>query len=222
MYGNTWTRSRDAVSQGLRRPNHGARWLKDRIGGITSPIDCELPWMSWPFITYAQQHLHEGARVFEWGSGGSTLFWLNQGAAVTSVEHDPHWADRVLDAVAPEKRDKLEMRLWDINAPSGEEGYVDAVLQGGPWDIIVIDGHDRGRHSRIACARAIQPELLTAGGWVVLDDAWTPRYEQTIPGLLEPFNRRIFWGLGPCRWGMTRTDVYIFAENTSNMNLIKY
>src|SRR3972149_5458066 len=69
------------------------RWLS-RIPGRT-PITDRRPWMTYPAVNWLQRRVRPGMRVFEWGMGGSTMFFLNTGAHVTSVEHDAAWHDVV-------------------------------------------------------------------------------------------------------------------------------
>jgi hypothetical protein len=56
-----------------------------------------MPWWNERATRYLSQHLSPGARVFEWGSGASTVWLMNQGADVTSVEHNPEWHAKVLE-----------------------------------------------------------------------------------------------------------------------------
>src|ERR1700712_778935 len=54
----------------------------------------------WPYAAaeYLEARLPAGAKVFEYGSGGSTLWLLDHGADVTSVEHDRSWHQRLQQA----------------------------------------------------------------------------------------------------------------------------
>src|SRR5262249_36631229 len=49
------------------------------------------PWIVFDAIDFLNIYDLQNKRVFEYGSGGSTLFWLKKGAICVSVEHDRAW-----------------------------------------------------------------------------------------------------------------------------------
>jgi predicted O-methyltransferase YrrM len=165
-----------------------------------------LPWFSWAATDFLQTVLQPGLRIFEWGSGGSTLFFLEAGCIVTSAEHDPGWRDRVARAAAEAGLDdRLEMRL--LTSPETEpRRYVESVLVGAPWDIVVVDGYECVEVSRRECVETARA-ALRGRGLLVLDDAYRAAYAD-VPSRLAAWKRRSFRGLGPARLGVTQTDVY--------------
>jgi precorrin-6B methylase 2 len=50
-----------------------------------------LPWITFPAITFLEQELKKEDHVFEFGGGGSSLFFLEKGCRVTTVEHHETW-----------------------------------------------------------------------------------------------------------------------------------
>src|SRR4051812_15017961 len=71
---------------------------KEWIGQIESkkqPLDLQLPWLTLVARNYIEKYLkgkqRENLRVFEYGSGGSSLFFLKYAAEVVSVEHSGEW-----------------------------------------------------------------------------------------------------------------------------------
>ncbi|MEA2488493.1 MAG: hypothetical protein QOH21_285, partial [Acidobacteriota bacterium] len=91
------------------------RW-RASIKGDASPIADELPWMTFGAIDFLDGYLQPGMRVFEYGSGGSTLFYLRHGASVVSVEHDAEWGDVVRGAATAE----LDLHVCP---PTAGEGF---------------------------------------------------------------------------------------------------
>ena len=67
---------------------HGAS-----LRAASSPLTDGQPWIQFQARDVIQQSLPLRPRIIEFGAGGSTLYWLRQGASVTSVEHDPNWAE---------------------------------------------------------------------------------------------------------------------------------
>ncbi|MBI5865097.1 MAG: hypothetical protein HZB38_11440 [Planctomycetes bacterium] len=45
-----------------------------------SALDDERPWITFAATRFLERAVRPGSRVFEWGSGGSTLFFRNLGA----------------------------------------------------------------------------------------------------------------------------------------------
>lgn len=141
-------------------------------------------------------------RVFEWGSGSSTIWLSSRVDRVITIEHDDEFA-----AVIGEHLDPLgNVELRHVRAvPSadprigsakkGNEGldffdYVHAIdAETEPFDLIVIDGR-----AREACLTAALPHLRP-DGLVLFDDPHRARYRRAIDdsGLDATFHR----GLSP-------------------------
>lgn len=129
------------------------------------------------------KHVRPGARVLEWGSGGSTLWLADRlppGAYLTSVEHDGAWHKQVRDAVG--ERPGVRLLLAEPSRPLGrnatieeeDPGPLEAYL-GAPddhrYDVILVDGP-----ARVACMAKAR-RLLAPGGVVFLHDAQRDWYD---------------------------------------------
>jgi len=53
-----------------------------------------IPWISYPAIKMLEKILKPEMRVFEWGVGGSTLFFSARVRQLVSIEHDLQWAEK--------------------------------------------------------------------------------------------------------------------------------
>src|SRR5262245_28763699 len=62
--------------------------LEDRL----VPISAQVPWLTFGAVRFLESRLASTQRVFEYGSGGSTLFLARRVEQVISVEHDVRWA----------------------------------------------------------------------------------------------------------------------------------
>src|SRR6516162_8093084 len=51
-----------------------------------NPVTSIAPWWNRKAMRFLEKNLHSGDRVFEWGSGGSTVWLIEHEARVTSVE----------------------------------------------------------------------------------------------------------------------------------------
>jgi hypothetical protein len=140
-----------------------------------------VPWFTYPAIEALKNWDLSDKRVFEYGSGYSTLFWASRAREVISVEHDPQWQQKVA-GLAPAN---VKVILAPIDEakndyePSAETRaelarYAETIAQAeGRFQIIVIDGYARSR-VRYQCARAALPHL-DDNGLVILDNSdWLP------------------------------------------------
>jgi predicted O-methyltransferase YrrM len=213
MEGNLVTRSAHGLLHLVRRPRHGARWVRDRVSKA-SPLELGLPWFSWPAIEYLETtRCRPGARVFEYGGGGSTIYLLNRGCQVRTAENSVGWAEQVLTrARAAGHESRLDLRIVDMpEHPTAAERplterYVAQIEAPEPWDLVIVDGVDGTPSTRLECLERARSSL-SPGAALVLDDAWRPTYARA-PEILRGFTRHAFVGLGPARWGVTQTDVY--------------
>lgn len=215
MDGTTLSRSARGVFYLACHPRHALLWTRDRLRPRT-PLELGMPWLAWPCIDWLDRQTLAGKRIFEYGGGGSTLYFLERGCHVTTVENSPGWAARILESVGqslgPSALGRLTLIPMDMpehpNEAQRERAteYVNAIGSGTRYDLVLVDGVDGALSLRMEClARA--REHLAEGGLIVLDDAWRASYARA-PDILHGFRRRIFEGAGPARWGVTRTDVY--------------
>lgn len=127
------------------------------------PMDAEgqpLPWMSYPFIDYMESLDLSACRLFEFGSGNSTLFWAARCKEVVAVESDRAWHGKI-SAKAPANA--------RVVFGGSEEEYLSVIDQGAPYDIVVVDG---ALNRRKMAEKALQS--LSPDGFIVLDnsDVW--------------------------------------------------
>ena len=141
------------------------------------------------------------------GGGGSTLFFLDHGCRVTSLETAVWWAEG-LKKRAPlvKSTGSLDLRVLapDVAECGGTPAYFSPVADQAPWDLVLVDGP--GDISRMECIRHAMP-FIQPGGFLVLDNADWPAFS-AAPVILKGWERRIFRGLIPCARGTGQTDVY--------------
>src|SRR5688572_24230390 len=71
-------------------------WLKHLQDGKNSVAD-NMPWLAFGAIDFLKKIVRSDMFVFEYGSGGSTLFWSTHAKKVVSVEHEPSWYEKMSD-----------------------------------------------------------------------------------------------------------------------------
>ena len=121
-----------------------------------------LPWLGFRAIRRLKKIAVPGARVLEFGSGMSTLWFAGRGVEIVSIELDPAWHRAVRERLKaipnPEARVLLEAPPYEALA---------ARLAGG-FDLALIDGEARDE------AAAVAVSLVRPGGYLYLDNADVP------------------------------------------------
>jgi hypothetical protein len=153
-----------------------------------------IPWYTYAAVEYLSGLDLAGRRVFEFGSGNSTLWWQARAAEVVSVETDPDWYHQIAADVAA---DNTTLVLCH-----DRDEYLSEIDRHGTFDVIVVDGLWRKPSARVAL------EHLNPGGMIVLDNAdWFPYSHALLrdAGLVEVN----FHGLGPLGRYAWTTSVFL-------------
>lgn len=159
-------------------------------GLIKSKNTPQIPWLNFSAINFLESWLKKDMKVFEFGSGSSTLFFAKRTETVVSIEHDPTWYDKMkilineqsiknvqYNCVLPELnntefknldfRNPLDYFSSDINYQQFNfEAYSKAILNypDNSFDLIIVDG--RCRPSCIYHSLA----KLKKGGYLLVDN----------------------------------------------------
>lgn len=180
-----------------RRPSLGRelpRLLRTRGRGTMA---LRLPWLPFRLIDELEDVVGPSARVFEYGGGGSTLWFLDRGAEVVTVEHHAGWADALEEQVPPER--------WTLLRRSDADAYADyvAAVSAYPdesFDVVLVDGRERVR-----CAVAAAPKVRP-GGLLVLDDSDRDRYAPAGEAITWPREQVV--GFAPAKPTLAYTTVF--------------
>jgi hypothetical protein len=190
-------------------PRHVPRYAAHNPLTHRSPLDLALPWFSYDAIDFLGRFLRPVMTVFEFGSGGSTLFFARRCARVHCVEDDSAWAAAVRARVAQLGLENATIaeQAFDFSSPDGfgESSYLAEVRQGA-HDVIVVDGQDVDYTIRPRCFRAAEKQI-EPGGIIIVDDSWRYRALRTNHSAKRV---EVFESVGPARFGVTSTDVYFY------------
>jgi len=212
---------------GQRR--HLSRWLVSQRPGYL--LRAGLPWLTFDAIDALARLDLRGRRVFEYGSGGSTLYWLRRGARVVSVEHDPAWYERVRAAIPPDA--PLDYRLVppepalpDPADPADPAAYCSGDPAFAAWrfrryatqidafpeacfDLVLVDG--RARPSCLVhAASRVRP-----GGTLILDNTERAYYTARLGSLLSGWTATTYAGAVPGPPVFTETTFYVRGDATN-------
>jgi hypothetical protein len=182
--------------------------------------ELDVPWWTYKAIDVVDSWLHARRppiRVFEYGSGASTLWLARRTDEVHSVEHHRGFGEHI----APTLGEHTNIDFLIVEAttsaapavPSTKEGhagldfsdYVATIEKvGGRFDLIVIDGR-----AREACLRAAIPHLAP-DGLIVFDNTRRRRYREAIAA--AGVDEQVLRGLTPTLPYPDQTSVLTLRE----------
>ncbi|MCX7759368.1 MAG: SAM-dependent methyltransferase [bacterium] len=131
-----------------------------------------IPWYTYPAIEYLSSLEFSKKNIFEFGGGNSTIWWAKRAKFVVTVEKDKDWYQKITEKVREYNNVKLILS-------EDEESYVSSIKnQGMVFDVVVIDGHWRGK-----CAKILDESVLNTidGYMIILDNSdWYPNVANFI------------------------------------------
>ena len=209
MHGTVPQKIGRVLSDLVTHPQYISRCLSHNVLNSKTPLDLELPWFSYAAIDFLEQFVQPHMTVFEYGSGGSTLFFARRARSVLSIEDNEKWYELVSSRLEEKGLANASLRLWpfDFKTAAGfEQSDYLLALPDERFDIIVVDGTEEWTLIRPVCFRKAEAHVKK-GGIIVVDDSW--RYPE-----LRENNRakdvQIFESVGPCRPGVTSTDIFFY------------
>lgn len=177
--------------------------------------ETHIPWVTYEAKEWLDGYLRADMAVFEWGTGGSTLYYAKHAGRVTSVEHNPEWHQAVQAALEHEQIENSDYFLilprphWLArHLPYGPHTYVSRTFaehrnlffrayarkideySDGHFGLVMVDGR-----SRAACMnRAVRK--IKKGGYLLLDNSERELYRPAMDRLAK-YARTDFFGKGP-------------------------
>ena len=171
----------------------------------TTALNERIPWINFPAIDFLRRNLKPTDIVFEYGGGGSTLFFLDQVGKVITIEHNPEWFEQVAQKLTDGEKKRWEGHLIlpqpganpEMAEPSEPDHYSSAdesssgfsfknyvssidVYENKSLDLVLIDGR-----SRPSCIRHAANKVKT-NGLLFLDNADRTYYlEKTVDDLKD-------------------------------------
>jgi SAM-dependent methyltransferase len=124
-----------------------------KMAGFRLPI----PWLTFKANRFIKSRVRPDWKVFEWGSGMSTIWWEREAAEVYSIDHDAAWVEKV---------GQMAKGRASVRLQTERDGYVGAIesFERGFFDVIIIDGI-----YRLPCfERALS--YLKPGGFLIVDN----------------------------------------------------
>jgi len=195
-----------------------SHWLNSLKEGH-SPLEDQFPWMVYEAVDWLKNVLKPNMTVFEWGSGGSTLFLAKHVQSVFTVEHDAKWHLQVSSKLVQCGLNSIDYQLIEptisnqtdpfyVSSDQKFQGYsfsdyVQAIdgYSKNSFDLVVVDGR-----ARPGCIKHAIPRVRP-GGYILLDNS--ERIEYALgKQLLTKWHQIVFRGPGPYADFFTETTVW--------------
>lgn len=159
-------------------------------------MDNPVPLYTYPAIEYLQSLDLKNKRIFEFGSGQSTLFFLNKGAKVVSVENNVNWFDKLNSQIQENENHKFIF--------AQKEEYVNSILKEEDlFDIIVVDGAENRLESTKNAITKIKED-----GIIIIDNSdWFENSTKLVRDRLD-FIQVDFYGFRPSKSNTAVTSFF--------------
>lgn len=206
-------------------------WRKSLAKDASSVKD-ELPWITFFAIDYLQKNIEPGFKVYEFGGGGSTLFFLKHKTEVYTVEHNAEWFEILNKTITKkgyknwngffiegEKPTTVDQPLIDnpLHYATDDEFYKSYNFKSYStsidkynnefFDVVLVDG--RARPSCIYHSLS----KIKKNGLLVLDNSDRAYYlKQTLPSIDKEFTK-VLSGYSPCPYNNDFTHTTIWIKN---------
>jgi hypothetical protein len=135
-----------------------------------------------PEATALLDRIVTGARVFEFGMGGSTPWLAERALSLVSVDHSQTWYDRVKDDIVALGERAAE---WELVLCEDLAHYPATIHRLGWFDVVIVDGRER-----VLCVTSAVLHIIVEG-WLVLDDSERSGYGVAVKMLRKAGWREI-------------------------------
>lgn len=187
-----------------------------------------LPWITFSSIEFLEENLKPGMRVFEYGGGGSTIFFSRKVQELITVEHDKDWFDALSKTmgsstkaqwkglfIEPQKQTS-QLKLDPSNPAhyfSDDENFRSSIFLNYAsaidvypdeyFDVVLVDG--RARPSCLFHSL----DKVKNGGFLVLDNSDRAYYLSGMKGKLEDYEMVVNdFGPTPYIGWFTQTSIW--------------
>lgn len=163
------------------------------------PIDADeqpIPLYTYPAIEYLKSLDFSNKKIFEFGSGHSTLFWLNKGACITSVENSKKWFEQLSQKTQDQQNFQIIFAKKD--------DYINSILNSDTrYDVIIIDANE----NRFQCTQNAIKKIKDDGIIIIDNSDWFENSTKLIRDQLD-FIQSDFYGFRPSKQNTSVTSIF--------------
>lgn len=212
---------------------HYFKWKNSLKEGASSVKD-EQPWITYDAITFLDKHVNLNSSVFEYGGGGSTLFFTKRAREVVTAEHNKEWfelLEKMLSAknitnwkgnyILPESGNLVSSpdpanpeHYSSADIPSKNfnyKNYASAidVYTDEYFDFILVDGRSRPSCMQHAITK------LKKGGYLLLDNSERKYYLQMMQKIIDSQFECVLGNSGASPYSNEFTQTTIWKKRTA-------
>lgn len=204
--------------------------IKRALNIKTSAVDFPIPWITSDATKWMERYLSKEMVVFEYGSGGSTLYIAPRVKKIISLEYDVSWYKKIrfyirfnninncqLELIKPEleaNKKHYSSKSFDYKSSNGYysdfsfEKYCKYIntFPDKYFDLIIVDGR-----SRNSCVLESMKKIKD-GGYILLDDSQRDEYNLGI-NYLSNLRRIDFPGFDPFKKSFLKTTTIFQSIN---------
>jgi len=181
-----------------------------------------IPWLTYPAIDFLKERLSKEMLVFEYGSGGSTIWFSNLVGSIDSVEHEPKWHHQVQKQTAKRLNVKVSLSKLKPEHVSldyhtlaflndyEENDYISRVKASGiKYDLIIVDGLFRN------ICTILSAKYIKDNGVIILDNTnYAEELSECILYMKKSgFKRLDFSGMSPIVGQKSCTTIFYKSDN---------
>ncbi|QDV06054.1 Methyltransferase domain protein [Planctomycetes bacterium Poly30] len=164
-----------------------------------------VPFLVYEAIEHMEPLIGPGKKVVELGGGNSTLWFLERGAEVTTIEHSEEWARQIRSEAATRLGDEAASRLT-LHVAAGDEAIAFASsLPEASFDLALVDCMNAFTW-RLDGVQTLAPKVRS-GGTLCLDNSDHPNNWAAV-SLLGRDHRTRFTGYAPMCPVVTQTSFW--------------
>jgi hypothetical protein len=179
-----------------KHPGDVVTWVRS-MRKRSEPLSMALPWLTFDAIRAIDKHLVPDSRLFEFGSGHSTLYWAQRGVRVYSMEDDATWFELARNKLAAYPNAA-------VSFAADERGYAHGIDHvDGQFDVVLVDGA-----FRMSCIDTAVPRVRP-GGLLVVDNTdwhWFADVDCRVP---QTWTKTVFAGCAPFIGYPSQTTVWV-------------
>ncbi len=201
-------------------------WQKHLDEEKNSVADAQ-PWMAFGAIDFLRKRITKAMKVFEYGSGGSTLFWSKLASKVVSIEHHEGWYLQMKNVLEQKGIRNVDFRYLppdpestpqqlSSNDPdsylSADESYAGIRFKNyvlsieefsaGSLDVVIVDGRARPSCIKHAVSK------VAKGGYLVVDNTERDYYLRNFKFPKSEWNKWTFNGPVPYNYHFSQTTIF--------------
>jgi hypothetical protein len=197
-----------------------------------SPLEDARPWINFDAQSYLDSIINDKMQVFEYGMGGSTLYFAKRVKMIGSVEHDPEWFRKVEQKITEQGISAFRGQCKPpklLDMPIAHPNYANPTkylskcgrykdysfkdyacsIDAYPndhFDLVFVDGR-----ARPSCIWHAVPKVRL-GGFLVLDNSDRCYYTEQLGDRLQNFEK-VFERFGPGPYSSLFTGTTFFKKS---------